>query len=194
MSLQNKMATSHVSRFILMHSYPRSKKWPTYHVDIPTGKALTSQQSIFRENRLIFDLYPPLRRLVLFVAWIITWKVRCWVTDTDTQTDTQTKYCNPRCACAPRLINHYHEIAIPNTQSPQHNWWNLVLPALHPAQWVTSIFVFSQEDIWLTDCLCQPTHEWSLSHIFRQKAGLHGHVDVIFQEKPIVWSKTIEPY
>ena len=132
----------------------------------------------------IFDLHLPLRRLVLFVAWIITWKVRCWVTDTDTQTDTQTKYCNPRCACTPRLINHYHEIAIPNTQSPQHNWWNLVLPTLHPAQWVTSIFVFSQEDIWLTDCLCQPTHEWSLSHIFRQKAGLHGHVDVI-QNQPL---------
>ena len=122
-----------------------------------------------RKSLKLFDLHPPLRRLVLFVAWIITWKVRCWVTDTDTQTDTQTKYCNPRCACAPRLINHYHEIAIPNTQSPQHNWWNLVLPTLHPAQWVTSIFVFSQEDIWLTDCLCQPTHEWSLSHIFRQK-------------------------
>ena len=55
----------------------------------------------------IFDLHPPLRRLVLFVTQIITWKVRCWVTDTHTDThahtDTQTKYCNPRCACVPRV-------------------------------------------------------------------------------------------
>ena len=39
----------------------------------------------------IFDLHPPLR-LVSFMAQIITWKARCWVTD------TQTKYYNPRCA------------------------------------------------------------------------------------------------
>ena len=40
----------------------------------------------------IFDLHPLLRRLALFVARIITWKVRCLVTDTqtDTHTDTQT--------------------------------------------------------------------------------------------------------
>ena len=39
------------------------------------------------------------------MAWIITWKVRCWVTDTHTHTHThtQTKYCNPRCACALRV-------------------------------------------------------------------------------------------
>ena len=35
-----------------------------------------------RKSLKIFDLHPPLRRLVSFVAWIITWKVRCWVTDT----------------------------------------------------------------------------------------------------------------
>ena len=44
-----------------------------------------------------FGLHPLLRRLVSFVAQIITSKVRCWVTD------TQTKYCNPRCACMPRV-------------------------------------------------------------------------------------------
>ena len=31
----------------------------------------------------------------------------------DRQTDTQTKYCNPRCACAPRVNNK----AIPATMS-----------------------------------------------------------------------------
>ena len=30
------------------------KKWPTYHPAVPTGSALGSQQSIFRENRLKF--------------------------------------------------------------------------------------------------------------------------------------------
>ena len=41
-----------------------------------------------RKSLKIFDLHPPLRRLVSFVARIIAWKVRCWVTDT--HTDTQT--------------------------------------------------------------------------------------------------------
>ena len=30
------------------------KKWPTYHVAVPTGNALALQRSIFRENRLKF--------------------------------------------------------------------------------------------------------------------------------------------
>ena len=34
-----------------------SKKWPTYHVAVPTGNALASQQSIFRENHLKFSTY-----------------------------------------------------------------------------------------------------------------------------------------
>ena len=56
-----------------------------------------------RKSLKIFDLHPPLRRLVLFVVGIIAWKVRCWVTDT--HTDTQTKYCNPRCKCTTRVKN-----------------------------------------------------------------------------------------
>ena len=47
-SHKNKMAASHVVR---MHVFHRVKKWPTYHVAVPTGNALASQQSIFRENR-----------------------------------------------------------------------------------------------------------------------------------------------
>ena len=37
--------------------FPRSKKWLTYHVAVPTGNALASQQSIFRENRLKFSTF-----------------------------------------------------------------------------------------------------------------------------------------
>ena len=41
-----------------------------------------------RKSFKIFDLHPPLRRLVSFVTRIFIWKVRCWVTDT--HIDTQT--------------------------------------------------------------------------------------------------------
>jgi len=39
---------------LALSSFPRSKKWPTYHIAVPTGNALASQWSIFRENRLTF--------------------------------------------------------------------------------------------------------------------------------------------
>ena len=42
------------SRFIRMRVFRGVKKWPTYHVAVPTGNALASQRSIFRENRLKF--------------------------------------------------------------------------------------------------------------------------------------------
>ena len=60
-----------------------------------------------RKSLKTFDLHPPPRRLVSFLARMNMWKVRCWVTDihTDTHTDTQTKYCNHRCACVPRVNN-----------------------------------------------------------------------------------------
>jgi len=37
--------------------FPRSKKWPTYHIAVLTGNALALQQSIFRENRLKFSTF-----------------------------------------------------------------------------------------------------------------------------------------
>ena len=68
---ENKMATSHVVQ-IHMH-FPWSKKWPTYHVAIPTENTLALQRGIFSENRFtIFDLHLPLRRLLLLVARIMT--------------------------------------------------------------------------------------------------------------------------
>ena len=52
-----------------------------------------------RKSLKIFDLHPPLRRLVSLVAQINIQKVRCWVTD------TQTKYCNLHCASTLRVNN-----------------------------------------------------------------------------------------
>ena len=46
-----------------------------------------------------------LPKSVLCLAEFVKWKVRCWVADT--HTDTQTKYCNPRCTCAPRVSRHF---------------------------------------------------------------------------------------
>jgi len=48
-SPKNKMATSHVVQIHTHVRFPRSKKWPNYHVAVPTGNALVSQRSIFRE-------------------------------------------------------------------------------------------------------------------------------------------------
>ena len=41
-----------------------------------------------RRSLKLFDLHPPLERLLSFVARIITFKVRCWVTDTHTHRQT----------------------------------------------------------------------------------------------------------
>ena len=51
-SPKNKMAASHVVQIHTHARFLRCKKWPTYHVAVPTGNALASQRSIFRENRL----------------------------------------------------------------------------------------------------------------------------------------------
>ena len=59
------------------------------------------------ESLKIFNLHPPLRRLILFVARIITWKVRRWVIDT--QTDNTVPL---GCACTPKVKNalaHYEQ-------------------------------------------------------------------------------------
>jgi len=72
------MAAIHVVQIHTHARILRSKKWPTRHVAVPTGNAQASQQSIFRENCLkLFDLHPPLGRLLSFVAQIITCKVKC---------------------------------------------------------------------------------------------------------------------
>ena len=58
---QEQMPASHVVQIHTHARFPRNKKWPTYHVAVPTGKALASQRSIFRVNLLKFPTF--IRRL-----------------------------------------------------------------------------------------------------------------------------------
>jgi len=54
---QNKMSSSNMVQIHTHARFPRSKKWPTYHVAVPTGNTLALQRSIFRENRLKFSTF-----------------------------------------------------------------------------------------------------------------------------------------
>ena len=40
---QEQMAATHVIQICTHAHFPRSKKWPTYHVAVPTGNTLASQ-------------------------------------------------------------------------------------------------------------------------------------------------------
>ena len=42
---QNKMATSHMVQIHTHAHFPRSKKWPTYHVAVPRGNALVRNEA-----------------------------------------------------------------------------------------------------------------------------------------------------
>ena len=66
-----------------------------------------SRTQSFQQNRhIIFVALVALRLLVSLISHPVAFSPRIVVdTHTPTQTDTQTKYCNPRCECAPR-INH----------------------------------------------------------------------------------------
>ena len=101
---QEQNRASHVVQIHTHAHFPRSKKWPTYHVAVPTGNALASQRSIFRENRLKFRPSSAAEKVSIVCG--TNNHVQSEMLSnrhTDTQTDTQTKYCNPRCACAPRV-------------------------------------------------------------------------------------------
>ena len=98
---KNKMAASHVVQIHTHPHFPQSKKWPTYHIAIPTGNTLASQRSIFRGNHLKL-----LRRLVSFVVCGTNNHMESEMLGnrhTDTHTDIQAKYCNPHYTCAPRV-------------------------------------------------------------------------------------------
>ena len=75
------------SRFIHMLVFRGVKKMANlYRTVCRTNRKHSSfiTKHFQRKSRKIFDLHLPLRRLVSFVARINTWKVRCWVTDTQT--------------------------------------------------------------------------------------------------------------
>ena len=56
-SPKNKTAGSHVVQIHTHSRFLQSKKWPTYHVAVPTGNTLALQRSIFRKNRLKFSTF-----------------------------------------------------------------------------------------------------------------------------------------
>ena len=73
-SPKNKMASSYVVQIHTHTHFPRSKKWPTYHVTVcrtNSKRSSFSMKHFQRKSLKIFDLHPPLRRLVSFVAQII---------------------------------------------------------------------------------------------------------------------------
>ena len=72
---KNKAAASHVVQIHTHARFPRSKKWPTYHVVVcRTNRKRSSfaTKHFQRKSLKIFDLHPPPRRLVSFVARINT--------------------------------------------------------------------------------------------------------------------------
>ena len=64
-----------------------------------------SRTQSFQKNRhIIFLALVALKLLVSLISRLLACSARIVVyRQTDRQTDTQTKYCNPRCARAPRV-------------------------------------------------------------------------------------------
>ena len=60
-----------------------------------------------------------LNTMVSLVLLVIarTARIACGLTDRQTDTHTQDKYCNPRCACAPR-VNYYRQICMGRQFAP----------------------------------------------------------------------------
>ena len=68
------------------------------------GNALASQRSNFRENRLNFRPSSAAEKISIVCGTNNPVKSEMLSNrHTHTHTDTQTKYCNPRCASAPRV-------------------------------------------------------------------------------------------
>ena len=66
--------------------------------------AITFRTKYFYGNRkVIIHAYVALRPLVLLFGCLVAWGGRIVVTDRQIDRHTQTKYCYPRCACAPRV-------------------------------------------------------------------------------------------
>ena len=64
-----------------------------------------SRRQSFQQNRHItFHALVALKLLVSLISRLVACSARIVVDrQTNRQTDTQTNYCNPRCACAPRV-------------------------------------------------------------------------------------------
>ena len=68
-----------------------------------------SRTQSFQQNRhILFHALVALKLLISLISRLVACSARIVVDrqtnkQTDKQTDTQTNYCNPRCACAPRV-------------------------------------------------------------------------------------------
>ena len=77
-----------------------------------------SRTQSFQQNRhIIFHALAAPKLLVSLISRLVACSARIVIDkQTDRQTDTQTNYCNPRCACAPRVNNDlsyfFHTIPI----------------------------------------------------------------------------------
>ena len=76
------------------------------HIDfLACFHAISLERSRFQQNRhVIFPALVALNLLVSLISRLVACSARI-VADkqTNRQTDTQNDYCNPRCACAPRV-------------------------------------------------------------------------------------------
>ena len=84
-----------------------------------------------RKSLKTFDLHPPLRRWVSFVARIITWKVRCWVTGTlflltlgaHAQRGLQYLVCVCVCVSVTQHLTFHVIIRATNDTNLLIGWW-----------------------------------------------------------------------
>ena len=65
-----------------------------------------SNAVVSAKSAIIFYALVALKLLVSLISRLVACSARIVV---DKQTDTQTNYCNPRCACAPRVNYMYLE-------------------------------------------------------------------------------------
>ena len=120
---QEQIAASHVSRFIHMRVF-RGVKMANLSCSCTNKKCSSFATKHFQRKSLkIFDLHLPLRRLVSFVAWITTRKVRCWVTDTHTDRQTHRPSTVTLAAQAQR-VNEVFSGQVWNALST-HCYWNV---------------------------------------------------------------------
>ena len=84
-----------------------------------------SQTQSFQQNcHIVFHALVALKLLVSLISRLVACNPRIVIdTHTDRQTDTQTKYCNPRCACAPRVNYAIHAFNAKHNagQIPMHS-------------------------------------------------------------------------
>ena len=109
---QEQMAASHVVQIHTHACFLRSKKWPTYHVAVPTGNALALQQSIFRNDCLNFQPSSAAEKVSIICG--------------TNKHVKSAKYRNPRCACAQRVNEGRNTNVITPQDAKQKDLCNLL--------------------------------------------------------------------